>query len=188
MGVLLFLAAGCAAVPWHRHHTPLAPAVAPPDSVAAAASGPSDSIRAAAEDTTRSLPAPTPPHRKLRREATPAPARTSAPGDSSGVAGTQAPGAAVSPTPATGPLPVSVDLSVEERARLEAACRRDLAAADSLVAGLATSALSAEARDRLAAIRGFIAQSRDALDRGDTGAAANLAHKARLLAEQESSR
>ncbi len=79
---------------------------------------------------------------------------------------------------------VSIDLNSEDQARLTRAARRNLADADSL-AGLAGARLPAPRNPiKLATAQGLIRQAREALLRGDSRAAANLAYKARLLAAE----
>jgi hypothetical protein len=79
---------------------------------------------------------------------------------------------------------VSVDLPASARARLEAEARRNMAAADSLAADLGRHHLPAHDREKLDTAHGLVRQAREALRRGDLQAAANLAHKARLLAAE----
>jgi hypothetical protein len=78
---------------------------------------------------------------------------------------------------------VSVDLDPEDQARLTLAARRNLSAADSLTR-LAGARSSPRNSVKLAAAQGLVRQAREAMQRDDIRAAANLAYKARLLAAE----
>lgn len=81
--------------------------------------------------------------------------------------------------------PVQIDLSPAQESALRGRTLRDMAAADSLIALHARSAPpSAAEAEQIRAARGLLYQTRAALDRRDYQGAANLAEKARVLAEQ----
>ncbi|MBM3286916.1 MAG: hypothetical protein FJY88_06145 [Candidatus Eisenbacteria bacterium] len=77
---------------------------------------------------------------------------------------------------------VSVALPAAEKAKLEAETHRDLAAAEARVSRAAPRAAGEADREKLRAIQGLIHQAVAALERDDIRGAANLAHKAKLLA------
>jgi hypothetical protein len=60
----------------------------------------------------------------------------------------------------------------------------ELAESDSLLLLAQGQTRSAEDRERLATVRGLIDQAQAAMERDDLDAAANLSHKARLLADE----
>jgi hypothetical protein len=156
-------------MPGYRAAHPLA---APPDSTAVA---PSDS--AAIADSARAAePVIPPPVQRPAVTDTPAVAQQPAVPES---AARDTSGAAAG---------VSILLPASERLRLRAACLKDLAIADSLLAPVAAWAVTAADVEKVATARGFLDQARAALAREDIQAAANLAHKGRLLTEELSSR
>jgi DNA-binding XRE family transcriptional regulator len=79
---------------------------------------------------------------------------------------------------------VSVDLPNSARQQLEAKARSDIAWADSAAKIQATRQLAGHDRDKLETAIGLTQQAREAMERGDLPAAANLAYKARLLIEE----
>jgi hypothetical protein len=79
---------------------------------------------------------------------------------------------------------VSIDLDPEDQARLTGVARRNLAAADSLTRLAGARVPSPRNPTKLAAAQGLASQAREAMQRGDIRAAANLAYKARLLAAE----
>ncbi len=83
------------------------------------------------------------------------------------------------------PPPVQIDLSPAQESALRGRARRDMAAADSLIALHARAASPGAAEsEQIRAARGLLYQARAALDRRDYQGAANLAEKARVLAER----
>jgi hypothetical protein len=79
---------------------------------------------------------------------------------------------------------VSVGMSDAVRSQLIAACNDDLASAEkSMDRARARGALEKQP-EKMETVAGLIAQSREALEREDFSAAANLAHKARVLADE----
>ncbi len=82
------------------------------------------------------------------------------------------------------PQPVQVDLTPAQEQALLGTTRRDMARADSLLSRFQGTAGAAGApREQVEAARGLLAQAEAALKRKDFQGAANLAQKARLLAE-----
>jgi hypothetical protein len=79
---------------------------------------------------------------------------------------------------------ISIDLDPEDQARLTTVARRNLAAADSLTRLAGPRVPSTRNPAKLAAAQGLTRQAREAMQRGDIRAAANLAYKARLLAAE----
>ena len=99
-------------------------------------------------------------------------------------ASTEPPAASATDSTGQEPLSVSVALSDVERSQLRTACLGDLAAAETLLSTASSHAATQEQeRERLETVRGFITEARSALEKEDVRAAANLAHKARVLAE-----
>jgi hypothetical protein len=144
--------------------------------------------------------APLPPEEPPRRSAAgdSSPASTEGPAETAGAPDAAGGAAQESGTPAAeasadslsaarsqdqGPG-VSLELPVQDRRKLEFIARNDMAVADSLVQITALRTLPASERDKLETSLGLIKQGRDALTREDLQAAANLAYKARLLAEE----
>lgn len=83
------------------------------------------------------------------------------------------------------PPPVQIDLSPAQESALRGRAQRDMAAADSLIALHSRSAPPGAAEsEQIRAARGLLYQARAALDRRDYQGAANLAEKARVLAER----
>ena len=79
---------------------------------------------------------------------------------------------------------VSIDLDPEDQARLAGVAGRNLAAADSLTRLAGARVPSPRNPAKLAAAQGLVRQAREAMQRGDIRAAANLAYKGRLLAAE----
>ncbi len=86
------------------------------------------------------------------------------------------------PFPDTAPPSVSVALAPAEKAKLTATTRFEMAEADSIVVKVGPRLYREKDREKLQTVQGLIDQARSALDREDVRAAANLAHKARVLA------
>ena len=79
---------------------------------------------------------------------------------------------------------VRVDLPPDQESALAAQARRDMAQADSLLNALPESGRAGGTpREQVEAARGLLNQAEAALDRKDVQGAANLARKARILAE-----
>jgi len=167
---------GCAYWPWRETDNP----VAPPEVVAdttgqARASAPPDSMNRG--------PIGTPPI--LGSETRSKPAETK----EKPVA--QGPGAAPADTIKAveqPPLSVSVAMTEKEREQLRTVCIGDLAAAELIINRLSPRANGTASRQEIETVRGFVTQSRAALESDDIRAAATLAHKARVLAEDMASR
>jgi hypothetical protein len=83
---------------------------------------------------------------------------------------------------------VSVDLPAPDRFKLRNTALADIAVADSLVRTSALRPMPGRERDKLETALGLTRQARDAIERGDLQAAANLAYKARLLAAEVADR
>ncbi len=89
---------------------------------------------------------------------------------------------ALEPPPA---LPsVSIAMPEEQRARLERLTRAELAMADRITTEIAPRLKADADLEKLATVKGLIEQTNAALDRSDIQSAANLAHKAKLLATE----
>jgi len=116
---------------------------------------------------------------------TTASARAARAPDSAKPAPRPAPDPASRPAGADSSLRVSVPMSAGERDSLEAAYESDVRAADSLVTLLGVLRAQAKSKDEIAAMRGLITEARDEHAREDWSGAANLARKARLIAEDE---
>jgi hypothetical protein len=90
-------------------------------------------------------------------------------------------------TPAPTPIPpptISVAIPEEQRVRLAAAYKIDVAAADSLRGELTPRVTSVPGKEKLQTVADLIIQARAAMNAQNVEAAANLAHKARLLVEE----
>lgn len=90
-------------------------------------------------------------------------------------------------TPAPSPVPpptISVAIPEEQRIRLAAAYKIDVAAADSLRSELTPRVSSVAGKEKLQTAADLIIQARAAMASQNVEAAANLAHKARLLVEE----
>ena len=79
---------------------------------------------------------------------------------------------------------VSVEIDDEQRATLTSSAARDLEEAERAIRSARARPLSAAGREKVATIEGLVAAARDATKNGDLPAAAALAHKARLLAQE----
>lgn len=79
---------------------------------------------------------------------------------------------------------VSVALPEEERMQLRNAALADITQADIVLSGLSRRSLTQEEKRSVDTIRGLMDQARDALVKEDIQAAADLARKARLLADK----
>ncbi len=84
--------------------------------------------------------------------------------------------------PAVPEREVAVELGTDRRAELVVQARKDVVEAERLIAALAPATDAARA-DKVRAVEGLVAQARTAMEM-DPDAAATLAHKARLLAEE----
>jgi hypothetical protein len=87
------------------------------------------------------------------------------------------------PEPLEAVAPVQVELSAEERVALAAEARKDLELAEQALRSGDAEPTSAEWREKLDTIRNLIDSAKAAYTE-DLRAAATLAHKARLLAEE----
>ncbi len=92
-----------------------------------------------------------------------------------------------SPSPSPPPS-VSIAMPEEQRARLERLTRAELGMADRITTEIAPRLKSDADLEKLQTVKGLIEQSHAALDRDDIQSAANLAHKAKLLATELLSR
>jgi hypothetical protein len=77
---------------------------------------------------------------------------------------------------------ISLERPQEDDQELERQVLQELREANSLTVAAAREVKTAEEREKVETVRGLIEQAEAALDRGDIQAAANLSHKARLLA------
>jgi hypothetical protein len=178
-GAVLSLALLLAACGGHRGagpkvEAPLGPPLA--ETLGPEASAPSDSTTSATPTDSTAVAVPAPPK-------SPPGAKEIAPSKPSG-----SPPASTSP--ASPPEPkissqqeVGVELDAATKADLAAQTRKDLDEAERLVRTLASGELSADRRERVATVDSMITSARAALDT-DLEAAAALARKARLLAEE----
>ncbi len=187
--VSLWMAAGCAGR-GRALHPPVVPAA---DSTA---------VQTAPADTSRTTPVPVDtlgrpvpeshppegetPRRPVRRPVRKPPAEPDEPRAGAG-ADTSCPGLPSISAPydsvadSTG---ISIDLPGRIRSELEEKAKADLAAADALTTQYETRQLQSRDREKLETALGLIAQARAALAGGQTQSAANLAYKARLLAQE----
>jgi hypothetical protein len=90
----------------------------------------------------------------------------------------------VAVAPSTPPPTISVAIPEPERLRLSGAYLLDAAAADSLRKELAPRLTTVQAKEKLQTAADLLAQARAAAEAENVEAAANLAHKARLLVEE----
>ncbi len=121
-----------------------------------------------------------------RRRSDPRPARDGSRGHRPTTATVTAPTprdtAAVAPS--TPPPTISVAIPEPERLRLAGTYLLDAAAADSLRKELAPRLTTVQAKEKLQTAADLLAQARAAAEAENVEAAANLAHKARLLVEE----
>lgn len=82
------------------------------------------------------------------------------------------------------PIQITIRLSEEERTRLQAETAEDLSRASRSLALVDRGRLSDEEAQRVTAADEMLAAAQDAMAKGDLQAAARLARKARLLAEE----
>jgi len=82
------------------------------------------------------------------------------------------------------PPTISVAISEAERIRLVGAYRMDSTTADSLRAALSPQVTSSQGKEKLQTAADLLVQARAAMEAQNLEAAANLAHKARLLVEE----
>jgi hypothetical protein len=83
---------------------------------------------------------------------------------------------------------ISVELSETERAELDGRITEDLGHATRAMSAVDQAALGADDRTRLKTAEGWMADAKRVRAEGDLPAAAVLAHKARVLAEELASR
>jgi hypothetical protein len=88
------------------------------------------------------------------------------------------------PEPEPAPPSVSIAMPEEQRARLERLTRAELGMADRITTEIAPRLKADADLEKLRTVKGLIEQSHAALDRDDIQSAANLAHKAKLLATE----
>jgi hypothetical protein len=86
--------------------------------------------------------------------------------------------------PAPAPPSVSIALPEAQRERLERLTRAEMGMAERITTQIAPRLTSDADLEKLRTVRGLIEQTHAALDRDDTQSAANLAHKAKLLATE----
>ena len=144
----------------------------PPDSVAYALPTPPPVYAAIFDERTYVPPAPVvlPPTRAWRSRG----------GTAADTLATTPPLITLEPPP-----PVQIDLTPAQESELRGRAQRDMTAADKLIALHARSAApSAGESEQIRVARGLLVQARAALDRRDYQGAANLAEKARVLAER----
>jgi hypothetical protein len=84
----------------------------------------------------------------------------------------------------TPPPTISVAIPEPERTRLADAFRLDVAVADSLRTELSYRVTSAQGKEKLQTAADLLTQARAAMEAQNVEAAANLAHKARLLVQE----
>ncbi len=87
-------------------------------------------------------------------------------------------------TPAPAPPSVSIALPEAQRERLERLTRAEMGIAERITTQIAPRLKSRADLEKLKTVRGLIEQTHAALDRDDIQSAANLAHKAKLLATE----
>jgi hypothetical protein len=107
------------------------------------------------------------------------PAAPRAPAGSASAAGSRPDSLEAAKTPA-----VTVSLPEAELRKLEARAREDLDETSRLLGSVEAASLDSSEREKRRTVIGFVAQAESALESQDIQAAANLAHKARLLAEE----
>jgi hypothetical protein len=81
-------------------------------------------------------------------------------------------------------ITISLDRPQEQEEQLRQEVVSNLARATALVEAAASRVRTPEDREKIETVRGLIEQAQAALGRGDQQAAANLSHKARLLAAE----
>ena len=176
MALAFGLLAGCALYAPMGPHRPVGPRVTTyePDTTGVYSDVPYDSLRKLLEQVTRDASARTAraPSGNRRAEA-PKATETTIPSDT--LADHSPDTLAVSP--------VSVALPEAERRALVIASVADLQRVTAVVAAAEQRGLTEAQNEKLRTIRGLIEQAQEALLREDLRAAANLAHKARLLGE-----
>lgn len=91
-------------------------------------------------------------------------------------------------TLAPSPPAVSIALPEEKRERLERLARAEMGIAERITTQIEPRLTSDKDQEKLKTVRGLIEQTHAALDRDDIQSAANLAHKAKLLATELLSR
>jgi hypothetical protein len=85
---------------------------------------------------------------------------------------------------APAPPSVSIALPAAQRQRLERLTRAEMGMAESITTQIAPRLTTSADQEKLRTVQGLIEQTHAALDRDDIQAAANLAHKAKLLATE----
>jgi hypothetical protein len=141
----------------------------PPDSLASFTVGPPDSLAQPIE-TMDAMPQRTNGTRRKTLEPTRPSSTEEAPPKSTEVL--------------TEPPSVSVALPEEQRLQLRTAALGDITQTKTILSGLKPNALTDKERQTVDAITGLVEQALGALLQDDTQAAADLAHKARLLADK----
>ena len=135
-------------------------------------------VRGAADSLTSALPAPKP--RPATRGDTLGGERAEATSGSDSLGGT-----ATETTPIVAePAAISVELGAEETAELEQRIAEDLDHAEQSIRALRRDEVTGDERVRLETAETLIQDARRERAEGDLRAAATLAHKARLLAEE----
>lgn len=86
--------------------------------------------------------------------------------------------------PAPSPPAVSIALPEEQRERLERLARAEMGIAERITTQIGPRLTSGRDIEKLRTVLGLIEQTHAALDREDIQSAANLAHKAKLLATE----
>jgi hypothetical protein len=87
-------------------------------------------------------------------------------------------------TPPPTPPKVAVEMDPSERKRLESQARADLASVERALLAASSRPRDHDSNETVATIRGLMDAARSALAESDVQAAATLAHKARLLADE----
>ena len=88
------------------------------------------------------------------------------------------------PPPPAPEAELRLELSEEEKAALSAQAARDLDETERLIGGLDRARLTAEELEKLQTVESLVAAAKAAEEKGDIPGRANLARKARLLAEE----
>lgn len=91
---------------------------------------------------------------------------------------------ATPPPPAPEPEELRLEFTDEEKAALSARAALDLQETERLIGTLDRERLTAEETEKLRTVESLIHAAKSAEEKGDIPGLANLAHKARLLAEE----
>lgn len=165
------ISGGCAIIP-HRHpSTPVINEVGPEaevDSLASITMGPPDSLaRVVVEPSMPSRP------------------RSPRSGSVPSTPVQEPPSQLASPPPEDEPGPsISVEMPNSDRERFEASYRTDIELVDRAIRRFSEDQLPQGDMDKLQTAKGLVSQSNAAFEQQDLQAAANLAHKARVLVEE----